>query len=362
MHAVAESSSAHAPERFEFTGSGAEYFRIWIVNLLLTILTLGIYSAWAKVRRLQYFSRHTRLAGSVFDYHGSPIAILIGRLLAFGLFVVYSIASSIPGPLVLVAVALLGLLLPWMLRNSFRFRLHNTSYRGLRFSFRGSLAEAYLTFLVYGVLTFVTLYLFAPFTHQRIKAYQHGRARFGQTPFAFNASIGGFYATYGLIGLILIGALIAGLVLFGGAFAGLAGLIAAGESGEPPGPEVFALLMPLILATFGLFVLLSLIVTPLFQARIGNLVWNGTRLGDHSFVSTLKVWPLMWIALSNFVLVVLTLGLFMPWAAVRVARYRASCLALLPASNLDAFLADTAAEVSARGEEMAEMFDFDIGL
>ncbi|MDR1854861.1 MAG: DUF898 domain-containing protein, partial [Azoarcus sp.] len=40
--------------RLQFTGSGGEYFRIWIVNLLLSILTLGIYSAWAKVRREQY--------------------------------------------------------------------------------------------------------------------------------------------------------------------------------------------------------------------------------------------------------------------------------------------------------------------
>ena len=73
-------SAAFEPVRF--TGSGAEYFGIWIVNLLLTIVTLGIYSAWAKVRRLQYFYRHTELAGSSFDFHGRPIKILIGRIIA----------------------------------------------------------------------------------------------------------------------------------------------------------------------------------------------------------------------------------------------------------------------------------------
>ena len=41
--------------RLEFTGSGSEYFRIWIVNLLLTLVTLGLYYPWAKVRRLRYF-------------------------------------------------------------------------------------------------------------------------------------------------------------------------------------------------------------------------------------------------------------------------------------------------------------------
>lgn len=51
-------------QRFSFTGTGSEYFRIWIVNLLLSIVTLGIYSAWAKVRRMKYFYRNTRLNDS----------------------------------------------------------------------------------------------------------------------------------------------------------------------------------------------------------------------------------------------------------------------------------------------------------
>ena len=49
---------------FQFTGTGGEYFKIWIVNILLSIVTLGIYSAWAKVRRKQYFYGNTRVAGS----------------------------------------------------------------------------------------------------------------------------------------------------------------------------------------------------------------------------------------------------------------------------------------------------------
>lgn len=70
-------------QRFSFTGSGSEYFRIWIVNLLLTIVTFGIYSAWAKVRRTQYFYNNTHVAGSSFDYHGKPLSILKGRAIAF---------------------------------------------------------------------------------------------------------------------------------------------------------------------------------------------------------------------------------------------------------------------------------------
>ncbi|MCC2658807.1 MAG: hypothetical protein K0Q76_3915 [Panacagrimonas sp.] len=354
---VAGSRPTPTPERFEFTGSGGEYFRIWIVNLLLTILTLGIYSAWAKVRRLQYFSRHTRVAGSVFDYHGKPMAILIGRLIALGLFAMYSLANAVPGPLLLLVLVILAVLLPVLLRNSFRFRLHNTSYRGIRFSFRGTVGEAYITFLLFGILTFGTLYLLAPMFHHRIKSYQHGYAWFGRTPFRFDAGIGAFYWVYVLVGLVFIGGVIGGAVLFGGAFAAL--VPALGEKGVEPDPAVIA---PIIFGVVALFVGLSLIVGPLFQARIGNLVWNHTRLGEHRFESRLHFLPLLGIGVSNFLMVVLTLGLFMPWAAVRLARYRAECMTLLPAEPLDQFVADTSAEVAATGEETAELFDFDVGL
>src|ERR1700685_13403 len=97
-----QASSARVPEPLRFTGNGAEYFGIWIVNLLLTIVTLGIYSAWAKVRRLQYFYRHTELAGSSFDFHGSPTKILIGRLIALAMLIAYNVSVRLQSRMTLV--------------------------------------------------------------------------------------------------------------------------------------------------------------------------------------------------------------------------------------------------------------------
>ena len=57
-----------------FTGSGEEFFGIWIINLVLSICTLGIYSAWAKVRTKRYFYGNTILAGSSFEYVANPMA------------------------------------------------------------------------------------------------------------------------------------------------------------------------------------------------------------------------------------------------------------------------------------------------
>lgn len=135
-------SDASRP-RFEFTGSGSEYFRIWIVNVLLTIVTLGIYSAWAKVRRLRYFYNNTRFAGSNFDFHGSPVAILKGRLIAVLLIALINV------PLLgLVVLLVYFCALPWLLYRSMRFHLGNTTWRNVRFAFVGDAAGIYKALLV----------------------------------------------------------------------------------------------------------------------------------------------------------------------------------------------------------------------
>ena len=157
----AANDSVPVPETLAltFTGSGKEYFRIWIVNLFLTVATLGIYSAWAKVRRLQYFDRNTQLAGAAFDFRGDPKAILKGRLLAVCLLPAYHYAFGFSLAIGLTMVGVLLLALPFFLRSALRFRLHNTQYRGLHFDFSGSVGGAYraylpplLTFLLPGAL------------------------------------------------------------------------------------------------------------------------------------------------------------------------------------------------------------------
>ena len=102
-------------ERLTFSGKGSEYFRIWIVNLALSILTLGIYSAWAKVRRLKYFYQNTRLADSSFDFHGDPLAILKGRVIAVILLLAYNFSGMISPQAALATLALLVLVFPWLI-------------------------------------------------------------------------------------------------------------------------------------------------------------------------------------------------------------------------------------------------------
>jgi uncharacterized membrane protein YjgN (DUF898 family) len=352
-----QSSSPHAPEPLQFNGNGAEYFGIWIVNLLLTIVTLGIYSAWAKVRRLQYFYRHTELAGSSFDFHGSPVKIFIGRLIALAMLIAYNVSVRLQSRMTLVILLALAIVMPWLLRNSFRFRLYNTSWRGTRFHFRGDVGGSYRVFLLNGFLALITLYVMAPFMHQRLKLYQHANSWFGRTQCSFHARVGQFYAIY----LLLLVAMVGFFFMMGVVGVGHT-LITLGQmqkqGGHIDGKAIFRMLLML----YGTLILIALVIGPIFQALITNLIWSNTRIGEHRIECKMPPLTLMWITISNFILVILTVGLFTPWAAVRLAKFRLESLRLLPASDLQEFEAAEPETIGAVGEEAATVFDFDISL
>jgi uncharacterized membrane protein YjgN (DUF898 family) len=351
---VAEpATSSPQAAAFSFSGSGREYFGIWIVNLLLSIVTLGIYSAWAKVRRTKYFYNNTQVAGASFDYHGNPIAILKGRFVALMLIIMYQLAIRESG---LIAVAMLiavAFASPWLIWKSLQFKLYNSSYRGIRFSFRGTLGAVYKVYLLFPALSMLTLFLLSPLAHQRLKQFQHSESRFGTTHFSFSASVGKFYKVYVVAFAVWLAGVMAISLVLGsgiGAFSAL------------KDPKIsFAVLGELMVYLFALYVWLFLLF-PIFNTMIQNLIWNHTQLGPHRFSCEMK-WPrVVFIALTNILGVVCTLGLFTPFAQIRMLRYRISSMTLLPESALDEFVAATQADASATGEGVADLLDFDLSL
>ncbi len=350
-------TSTRAPELVHFSGTGAEYFGIWIVNLLLTIVSLGIYSAWAKVRRLQYFYRHTELAGSSFDFHGKPIKILLGRAIALVMLIAYNYTARIQSPWIVVVLAGIAVAMPWLLRNSLRFRLYNTSWRGVRFHFRGSVARAYRVFLLNGFLSIITVYVMAPFMHQRVKAYQHDNSWFGQTRCSFHARAGQFYKIY----LVLLGAIVVfGIVVgFSGIGTAFIAISQAQKHGGHPNPIAVLKALGVL---YGVLILMGISIGPLFHALITNLIWNNTRVGEHRIECNMSPIGLIWITFSNFVLVALTIGLFIPWAMVRVAKFQVEAVRLVPAGDLQEFVNTEPDKISAVGEETASAFDLDMSL
>lgn len=336
-----------------FHGRGEEYFGIWIVNLLLSILTLGIYSAWAKVRRLKYFHGATELDGARGDYHADPVQILKGRLIGLGLFTAYNVAwdfSLIGGLLMLV---LMIVMLPLLLRSSFRFHARNSSYRGLRFGFDGGVGQAYRVFLLGPVLALLTLGLAAPWAYRQVKAYQHGASRFGASPFSFHAPVSGYWRVFGvvLVALIVTPILMAAVFSWVGV-----GDIPADDSGARVEWLAVRVMVGLSVMAAVFFAL-----GPYLAARLQNLNWSGTGIGSFRFESCLQARALLWVRLSNLVLIVATLGLFKPWADMREARLRVQSVSLGGDGDLDSYLRGALQDERALGEEAAEWFDLDIG-
>lgn len=342
--------SGPVQRNFEFTGAGGEYFRIWIVNLLLSILTLGIYSAWAKVRREQYFHRNTLLDGSGFDYHGDPKAILKGRSIAWSILLTLGVLDKL-GPMFYWA-AVLALLpaLPWLMLRSFVFRARNTSYRGLRFDFHGSYQAACKVFLGYGLLTLITLGLALPAFIRQIKLFQLNNLSFGGERCASNPSLGAFY------GIFLRAALMAGGLLLGiGIVVGLIG---------SQGGNLMALIMngKIILLMIAVYLFYQIAIPSYIQARMANLLWNDSRIGEHRFASDQAFAGLLFLSMTNWLFILLTLGLYWPWAKIRLAAYRAQHTALISHGSLDDFIGQAVRQHQAVSEEIADAFDLDIAL
>ena len=339
-------------ESFAFTGSGSEYFRIWIVNILLSVMTLGIYSAWAKVRTQRYFYRHTRIAGASFDYHGQPLAILKGRIVSVVLFGGYYIANIVSPEAGGIAFLVLVALLPWLIMRSLKFRLANSSYRGLRFRFTGTTREAYWIFVGLPALSLLTLFGLVPFWHHRLKRYQHGHSWYGKTRFTFAAPVSAFYKAYGVAALSTLGLIVVTLFLFGMVL-GTVGVF----GGRTEAAQNLAVVIVLIA-----YILIFTGVWALTTALLQNVVWRHTSLGPHRFSSTLEAHRLVTLALTNMLATVCTVGLFRPFAEVRLARYQAGELTLIRTGDLGEFVGEEQAGVNAVGEEMMEIFDIDLSL
>ena len=208
------SSSGVAPVRF--SGAAREYFGIWIVNFLLSIVTFGIYSAWAKVRNRKYFLGNTTVDGRPFDYHARGVQILIGRAIVVAAFVLLSVSSSISPILNGVVIVLLAVAFPWLINRGLRFNAAMTSWSNVRFRFEGSYWRAFAVFLLYPLLAVFTLYLATPFVTRAVTRYRTARHFLGEQRFAFDSRIGPFYLAFlysvlwGTLGILLCVALVWG--------------------------------------------------------------------------------------------------------------------------------------------------------
>jgi uncharacterized membrane protein YjgN (DUF898 family) len=278
------------PERrLTFHGTGGALFGIWVVNVLLTLLTLGIYYFWGKVRVRRYFASQTEIESDRFAFHGTGRELLVGTAKAALLFAVpFALFRVVPEldlglwltvAAVVLAYASLALLIPLAMVGARRYRMSRTSWRGIRFAFRGRSVDFIRLFVRDSLLTVLTLGLYYPVFATHIYDFMVSRTSLGSERFGFDGRPRDLFRIYGL---------------------------------------AFLLWLP----TLGLYYFW-------FRARKQRYLWAHTTFGAARFASTVTGGKLCGLLLVNLLLLVGTLGIAWPWVAVRNARFAFRYLALV---------------------------------
>ena len=343
--------------RLRFTGSGGEYFRVWIVNVLLSIVTLGFYTPWARRRTAQYFYGHTLVAGSPLEFTAQQRRMVMGFLVVALLTLAYNLAAN-TGQDTAVGLFILGgaALSPLIWGSAMRFRLANTRWRGLRLAFTARWREVYAASWPVFALALVWLAVF-----WGLQALAPEPLAAGKLPRP-TAPMGGLLALGLLLTLLCVIRLefnyrsllvrracigdeagrwkpvymdfvrlwigtvlvfIASLVVLGVAGVALVGggtLVLAGLP-KRMGLWIF---VAIIVGLFLAFMLLLLATAPARayrEARLFQLTWNNIGAGRVArFRCSLRTGAYMALWLKNMVLTFATLGLYRPFA--RVSEYR----------------------------------------
>lgn len=306
-----------------FHGNGGSLFKIYLVNLLLMIITLGIYSCWAKVKVRKYLLTQTEFDGDFFDYHGMGKELLSGYWkagLIFGLplAILHRLPTMLGGGTVLLIVCSalayisIFLMIPFGMARARRYRLSRTSWRGIRFSFRGKAWDFTKLFIGGTFLTAITLGLYYPFFAARKHGFMVGHSYFGNRPFEFDGN---------------------GRDLF------------------TPYLRTWLLTLP----TLGLSWLW-------FLAQKQRYFWEHTFSGSLQFRSTVTGRALLGFYSKNLLLLLFTAGLAWPWVVVRKMQFFFRYLTLEGAIEPES-IHQEAQEATATGEALADTMDagFELG-
>jgi len=390
-----------------FEGSGSEYFKIWIVNVLLVIITAGLYYPWAKVRNHRYFYGNTTLEGRNFEYHATGKQLFLGFLVAMILFIVYVVIQKVSPTGSLVILLILFIAIPWLIWRSLKFSMRMTSFSNVRFGFEGKLSQSYINFFLLPMLFFLAIYavpigaavlvpmltakseipswvsvvipiaalltaIVAFYMYALIKkrnaSYVVNGSRYGQgifeTKLETKKFMGIMFKTI-LLALVVLGAvfLLIGAVVYG--TVGVEGIMEMKNSMNDPQTveKNIGAVMPIIMSVYLGIILASMLIIAYSMTRQRTYIYENMTLDNKiNFASTLKAKPLAWVMITNFIAVIFTFGLAFPWAKVRMARLMVENTLVDTEAGFYDYVTQKQNEESSLGEQIGDAFDVDVGL
>ncbi len=398
--ASAESLSDDVWKSVKFHGEGREYFKIWIINLFLSIITLGVYSAWATVRTRRYFSGSTEVEGARFDFHGKPLNILFGRIISLVLLLAWTQGEVIDWRIPVIAIVLIVVLFPLFYVKAMAFRLSNTSWRNIRFRYSASILDGYkgIGLYVFMAITLIALpigadYMGFKFKFDEAQGFDStmiavlivyvvsiifmfavvfpifradcvklmlNKLHYADAPFTTKVSKIKFLKIYwktiltGLIFLIVgsISAML--LVMFirslSSMFAGHSDMLQQAGVG--------------VAAFCGYLVILymQIMVYAVWRTSTWNHIFQSTTAKNQSisFKSDIKEGVLTKVAFTNALMMILTLGFAYPWAKVRMSKLMLESIQYK--GDLNQLQGTKRQSSMAIGEEVGDAFDLGFGI
>lgn len=356
-----QSTSARSPA-LVYDGRLGELYGIFLMNLLWTVLTLGIFRFWAITRIRRYLWSRTRFQGERFEYMGTGRELFVGVLLALLLLIGALVAAGVLGtvlyavwkPLAGVAALLLcgGVIVvaAGAVFSAQRYKLSRTAWSGIRGGMTGSMLAYGLRSVLYGILVGLTLFQMSPWRSMRLAEQRINASSLGNLRFRFQGRARDVYVPFlltllGVLALLVLAAAGAWTVVQGYLPAIQAAV--ARRSGAGPTPADLMLFQRLAWVAIGAFVLFSLgasLISLWYVALFERHVIGRASLGPLRFGSTLTGRGLLWLSLVNAAVLLVTLGLGFPVVLQRTMRFLARNLWVSGALDLPALGQGTAPE------------------
>lgn len=377
---------------FNFHGNATEFFGIWIVNILLTIVTFGIYSAWAKVRTNNYFYGNTELDGDRFEYLAKPMQILIGRIIAVVALIAWTILSGVHPVAAIACGALLTLAIPYLSVRNIRFDARITRFRNVRFNFEGSYSGAYLNILakplaayaiiigssmgfgallmesnpaiavIGGILLFTLTGVFGyAWVMTGMASYVVNGYRYGSKQFSAELDMGEYAKIAALAGALFLGSMILGFLIILGF--GMFDTIASLFSGETLDPTNQASSFLALFTGYIYMFFIGFVIAAFIKTRIRNYLFSKTQIDDKlQLVSNMTLGGYLSLIITNLLIVIFTFGLGRAWADIRRAQYMAS-VTQVDGDLTQMYVRDHNQETNnAIADEMVDAFDINLNI
>ncbi len=186
----------------KFHGRDKQYLGLSLFNILLTVITLGLYYPWAKCAIRKFLWQETEIDGSRFEWHGTGKEMFKGFIKAYLIFGLLFLTIKF-GPMflppktvlwvILFSYILIIALIPLAIHGMMKYRLSRTSYRGIHFGYRGELKTFYKKTSLDFLFTILTLGIYGFWLKINARKYVMKHSRFGDVSAKFNASGGDLF-------------------------------------------------------------------------------------------------------------------------------------------------------------------------